>query len=76
MVDGVPQKQDADDYIKAFGPDAFERLLNGSENGIEFRMAQIAEKYDLRDDQQRVAYAGEISEVLCTLENSVEERGM
>ena len=72
MVDGQPQKQDADDFIKAYGADAFENLLNGSENGMEFRMAQIQAKYDLNDDRQKVAYAAEISEVLCTLENAVE----
>ena len=49
-------KQDADDFIKLQGPDAFERLLSGSDNGMEFRMAQIAGKYDLRDDEARVAY--------------------
>ena len=72
MVDGVPTKQDPDDFIKAFGPDAFERLLNGSENGIEFRMAQIAGKFDLRDDRQRLAYAGEVSDILAALESPVE----
>lgn len=72
MVDGKPTKQDADDFIKNYGPDAFERLLNGSENGMEFRMAQIAGKYDLKDDRQRIAYAGEISQELATLENAVE----
>ena len=72
MVDGVPKKQDADDFIKAYGPDAFEKLLSGSAGGIEFRMAQVAGKYDLSQDEQRVAYAGEISQVLCTLENAVE----
>ena len=72
MVDGEPKKQDADDYIKNYGAAAFESLLSGSENGIEFRMAQVAGKYDLTDDRQRVAYADEISEVLCTLDNAVE----
>ena len=72
MVDGEPKKQDADDYIKAYGAAAFESLLSGSENGIEFRMAQVAGKYDLTDDRQRVAYASEISDVLCTLSNTVE----
>ncbi len=72
MDGGKPVKQDADDFIKAYGPDAFERLLNGSENGIEFRMAQIAGKYDLKDDRQRIAYAGEISAELATLDNAVE----
>ena len=47
-------KQDADDFIKFQGKDAFEALLTGSENGIEFRMAQIAGKYDLSGDEARV----------------------
>lgn len=72
MVDGQPKKQDADDFIKAYGADAFEQLLGGSEGGIEFRMAQVAGKYDMKDDRQRVDYAREISQVLCTLDNAVE----
>jgi DNA primase len=72
MVDGQPVKQDADDFIKAHGSAAFERLLSGSENGIEFRLGQIAGHYDLRDDQQRISYAGEVSEELAALENAVE----
>ena len=72
LVDGSYVKQDADDFIKFQGPAAFENLLNGSENGIEFRMAQVAQKYDLKDDRQRVAYAEEISQVLADLENAVE----
>lgn len=72
MVDGQPKKQDADDFIKAYGPDAFAQLLNGSAGGMEFRMAQVEGKYDMKDDRQRVAYAQEISQVLCTLENAVE----
>jgi DNA primase len=72
LVDGEYVKQDADDFIKFQGADAFERLLSGSENGIEFRMAQIAGKYDLKDDQARVAYCEEVSELLSGLSNAVE----
>ena len=72
MVDGQPQKQDADDFIKAHGAGAFEKLLSGSAGGIEFRMAQIAGKYDLQQDEQRIAYAEEVSQLLCRLENAVE----
>ena len=72
LVDGEYVKQDADDFIKFQGPEAFERLLSGSANGIEFRLHEIAGKYDLRDDQARVAYAQEVSGGLCTLENAVE----
>lgn len=65
-------KQDADDFIKLQGPAAFERLLSGSENGVEFRMAQVAGKYDLTDDQSRIAYCEEISDLLSGLSSPVE----
>ena len=71
-MDGEYIKQDADDFIKFQGPDAFERLLSGSENGVEFRMAQVAAKYDLTNDEARIAYCGEISELLSTLPGAVE----
>ena len=72
LVDGSYIKQDADDFIKFQGSQAFERLLSGSENGIEFRMSQVAAKYDLKNDADRIAYAAEISQVLCTLDSAVE----
>ena len=72
MVDGKPTKQDADDFIKNYGSAAFENLLSGSENGVEFRMTQIAARYDLTSDEGRIGYAGEIAEELCRLENAVE----
>ena len=72
LVDGEYIKQDADDFIKFQGPDAFERLLNGSENGVEFRMAQVAGKYDLTNDESRIAYCTEISELLATLPGAAE----
>ena len=72
LVDGEYIKQDADDFIKFQGPDAFERLLNGSENGVEFRMAQVAAKYDLTNDEARIAYCAVISELLAALPGAVE----
>ena len=65
-------KQDADDFIKYQGADAFERLLKGSENGVEFRMAQVAGKYDFSSDEARVAYCEEISGLLAALPSAVE----
>ncbi len=72
MVDGEPVKQDVDDFIKNQGASAFEALLTGSENHIEYRMEAVAGKYDMSDDRQRVAYAEEISVLLATLDNVVE----
>ena len=72
LVDGHYVKQDADDFIKYQGKDAFEQLLSGSANGIEFTMSEIAAKYDLKDDKGRIAYAVEIAEALCKLNDPVE----
>ena len=72
LVDGEYVKQDADDFIKYQGADAFERLLTGSENGVEFRMEQVAGKYDLASDEARVAYCEEISSLLAGLPSAVE----
>ena len=72
LVDGEYVKQDADDFIKFQGVPAFERLLSGSENGVEFRMSQVAAKYDLRSDQGRIDYTAEVSQVLSELDNAVE----
>ena len=72
LVDGEYVKQNADDFIKYQGADAFERLLTGSENGVEFRMEQVAGKYDLASDEARVAYCEEISSLLAGLPSAVE----
>lgn len=65
-------KQDPDDFIKFQGKDAFERLLSGSEQGIAFRLAQIAGKYDLGDDQARLQFCGEVAGLLATLTSPIE----
>ncbi|MBQ9617105.1 MAG: DNA primase [Oscillibacter sp.] len=65
-------KQDPDDYIKFQGVDAFERLLSGSERAADYRMSQIAGKYDLTTDEGRLQYSQEVSAFIITLDNSVE----
>lgn len=72
IVDGQPVKQDADDFIKNFGADAFEHLLTGSESGIDFRMAQVASQFDLTSDRGRIEYASAAAKLLSTLGSAVE----
>ena len=72
LVDGEYVKQDVDDFIKYQGKEAFEAILSGSGNQIEYRMNAIAAKYDWKDPAQQVEYAKEISELLCRLQSPVE----
>ena len=65
-------KQDPDDFIKFQGADAFERLLNQSERAADYRMSQIAAKYDLKTDEGRLQYSQEVSAYIATIDNAVE----
>ena len=72
LVDGEYVKQDVDDFIKFQGPAAFEAVLNGSANQMDYRMDAVAAKYDLGDPEQKIAYGGEISRLIASLSNAVE----
>lgn len=72
LENGQYVKQDADDFIKRQGADAFERLLSGSESGMDFRMSQLASRFDLTADQGRIAYAAAAVELLASVPNAVE----
>ena len=72
LQDGEYVKQDVDDFIKLHGSAAFEAILSGSENQMDFRMDALAAKYDLKDDEQRIAYAAEVSQLIASLPNAVE----
>ena len=72
LVGGQYVKQDADDFIKFQGADAFENLLSGSESGMDFRMAQLRDKFDLTSDRGRIDYAAAAAELLADVPNAVE----
>ena len=72
LVDGQYVKQDADDFIKYHGADAFENLLSGSGSGMDFRMSQLARRFDLASDRGRVDYAAAAAELLAAVPNAVE----
>ena len=65
-------KQDVDDFIKRHGAAAFEGILNGSENQMDFRMEAIAHKHDLTSSEGKIAYAAEISALISSIANAVE----
>ena len=72
LVDGEYIKQDADDFIKFQGKDAFEHLLSGSESGMDFRMSQLKSKFDLTSDEGRIGYAEAAAALLAAVPNAVE----
>ena len=72
LADGKYVKQDVDDFIKFQGAAAFEAVLSGSANQMDYRMEAAAAKYDLSDPDQKIAYGAEISALIASLSNAVE----
>ena len=65
-------KQDADDFIKNQGAEAFEGLMNRSENSVEYRLGAVRGKFDLDVDEQRADYLLEAAALIASLPSPVE----
>lgn len=52
----IPGAKDPDEFIKKYGRERFEVLLNGTSNAIEYKLAKVREKYDLARPADRVEY--------------------
>ncbi len=68
----IQDAKDPDEYLKKFGPDKFKLLLEGSSNRVEYQLNAIRQKYDLREDDQKVKYLQESADLICTLSSAVQ----
>lgn len=71
-VIAVPGAKDPDEFIRSNGPSEFRKLIERGGNQIEYRLAQIAEQYDLTDDGGRVRYLQDAVKLIASLPGSVE----
>ena len=63
--------KDPDEFIKQKGPEAFRKLIEDSENQLDYRLNAIRGKYDLSSDEQKVDYVREASELLAHIPDAV-----
>ena len=56
--------KDPDEFIKKYGRERFEMLLNGTANPTEFQLKKAKAKYDLRSDDGRLSYIREAIGIL------------
>ena len=64
--------KDPDEFLKKFGADKFRLMLEESSNRVEYQLAAIARKYDIREDDQKVKFINEAAEFISTLSNAVQ----
>ena len=71
-AEGKPIKQDPDDFVKKFGPAAFEKCLNGSAGQNDYRLDSLQTKHDLSSEEGRMAYLKEAVATIAALQSPIE----
>jgi len=64
--------KDPDEFIKKNGVEAFRALIEKSENHVEYRLQTVQSKYDLKVDEERVAYLKDSAKLIASLQNQLE----
>ena len=68
----VTGAKDPDEYIKTYGREAFSRLLDQSQNYVDYNLRQLQEQYNLEEPMQRTEFARAGAELLSQLDSPVE----
>lgn len=71
-VMSLPDKTDPDDYIKAHGTQAFEKLINQALPLIEFKLTDLLGKYNLEEIDGKAKYTEAALEVLKEIPSEIE----
>ncbi len=63
-VVNIDHAKDVDEYIAKFGAAAFEQLINGSDNSLEYELKKAKVKADLTVDTGKLQYINEACDIL------------
>lgn len=69
----LPNEKDPDEFIKRRGAAAFEQLIEGAGNTLEYKMNKFKEKYDLRQPDGQVNYLKDCIELLALAATPTEQ---
>ena len=69
----IPGAKDPDEYIKKYGAERFQALLDGVGNALDFRLGRLKDQYDLAQDAQRLEYVKEAVDLLAQRSSPTEQ---
>ena len=69
----IKDAKDPDEYIKSFGPDAFKRLLKGSETKFDFILSNVLARYDVATSDGKIKAAAELCAEIAKVRSAVEQ---
>lgn len=71
VINMKPYK-DPDEFMKNLGKEAFSQRIEQAENSFFFEIRILAEKYDMRDPEEKTKFHREIAKKLCEFGEDVE----
>lgn len=69
----IKDAKDPDEYIKSFGPDAFRRLLKGSETKFDFILSNVLSRHDIATGDGKIKAAAELCAEIAKVRSAVEQ---
>ena len=69
----IPGAKDPDEYIKKYGAERFQALLDGVGNALDFRLGRLKDQYDLAQDAQRLEYVKQAVDLLAERSSPTEQ---
>ncbi|WP_294496385.1 DNA primase [uncultured Gemmiger sp.] len=67
----IPGAKDPDEFIKTYGRERFEALLDGTANPTEFELAKVRRQFDLKSDDGRLEYIRRAIDILADTPNPI-----
>ncbi len=64
--------KDPDEFMKALGPEEFQKRIDGAENSFMFELRMLEKEYSLSDPAGRTDFYHEIARKLCEFDDAIE----
>lgn len=68
----IPDAKDPDEYIKKFGAERFEMLLEGSSSATEYQIKKLHTQNDIATSEGKVAFLKQFAELLAGIPSPIE----
>lgn len=67
----IPDGKDPDDYIRKYGKDSFENLIDNALDAIMYRYSMLHLKYNLKEIDEKVAFLDDLSNLLSDIDREI-----
>lgn len=67
----IPDNMDPDDYIKQYGNESFNRLIDNAMDSVIYEYKKILKKYDINDVKEKIQLIDDLTTLLSKLDREV-----